>query len=85
MNWNDIRKYTKFKENLPSRLEFVWELVTLLRRKLLLYRRGKSFTSMHHKMGLLSFFLRKVYPFHKREVVRKDLVELPKTTSAVCS
>ncbi|GMH68394.1 hypothetical protein TrRE_jg3952, partial [Triparma retinervis] len=58
MNWQDLRKYTKVKEVLPSRLDFVWELVTLLRRKLLLYRRGKSFTAMHHKMGLLSFFLR---------------------------
>ena len=58
MGWHDIRRYTKFKEKLPSRMEFVWELVTLLRRKLLLYRRGKSYTSQHHKTGLLSFFLR---------------------------
>ncbi|GMH65879.1 hypothetical protein TrLO_g8805 [Triparma laevis f. longispina] len=57
--WHDLRKTARFADSYPPRMEFLWELICLLRRKLLLYGKGKhSYNSLHHKTGLLSFFLR---------------------------
>ena len=56
--WHDLRKTARFKDVYSPRMELVWEMVTLLRRKLLLYCKTKTYSSVHHKTGLLSFFLR---------------------------
>ena len=57
--WHDIRKTTRFEEPYPPRMEFLWEIISLLRRKLSLYNKGKNtHNTVHHKTGLLSFYLR---------------------------
>ena len=58
MTWRDVRTVERYDEAFEPRVEFVWEMVTMLRRKVLLYVKGRNFNSSHHKMGLLSFFLR---------------------------
>ncbi|GMH98240.1 hypothetical protein TrVE_jg14275 [Triparma verrucosa] len=57
--WHDLRKTARFADSYHPRMEFLWELICLLRRKLLLYGKGKQlYNSLHHKTGLLSFYLR---------------------------
>ena len=56
--WQDLRKISQPPDVLNSRMEFVWDAVSMIRRKLLLYLKTKTYRSMHHKTGLLSFYLR---------------------------